>query len=147
MKKIKIITKDVKQWFENANTQWEVMVGARSYYTTAFQNQCLIKNYQFGNLMSQSTQTVSSPSQCANYEFYNSTNWTTSEPVYNTYWDPMVQQNDGVVTVTSQKAFPGAYPMEMIGSNHQQMKNDSRTRDVLLRAYGGEVQYFLTNLK
>ncbi|MFZ1454530.1 MAG: hypothetical protein WAT46_00705 [Saprospiraceae bacterium] len=56
--------------------------------------------------------------------------------------------SDGIVTETSAKAFPGAYHMRMDGSNHQQMRNDSRTKDVLLQAYTNPLYiYFNTPLK
>jgi hypothetical protein len=146
------LAREALQFWQTANTQWEVMIGARTYYTTTFQNQCLIKNFQFGNLMSQSYQNVSTPGQCSNYEFYTSTNWTTSEPVYSTFWDPVVQNNDGVVTEASQKAFPGAYHILMDGSNHIQMRNDSRTKNVLNTAYNAfgnnsNLLYFKTDIR
>lgn len=38
---------------------------------------------------------------------------------------------------------PGALQIPMLGSNHQQMRNDARTKDVLNIAYAGsQAPYF-----
>jgi hypothetical protein len=57
-------------------------------------------------------------------------------------------QSDGVVTASSQQAFPGAATIQMIGTNHQQMRNHSQTRIVLNAAYNGALDpYFITPTK
>jgi hypothetical protein len=130
----------------NANKEFKVLTGAGEYQT-AFANSCLIQNYDYGNLVSEYTVSVSSPSECSAYEYNGNTSWTDATPVYTQQL--FESPSDGIVTETSAKAFPGAYPMQMTGSNHQQMRNDSRTKVVLELAYSGLTNqgYFKVEIK
>jgi pimeloyl-ACP methyl ester carboxylesterase len=57
--------------------------------------------------------------------------------------------SDGVVTVPSATAYPGAkYKIKMEGSNHQQMRNDTNTKNRLNELWEGDFGiYFDTNKK
>lgn len=77
-------------------------------------------NYQFFQSMSTSNgpfdQVIASPA----YQYIEST-----------------EAFDGLVPVSSAQAFPGATILDMPGSNHEQMKNDSKLRDKLIQIYNG----------
>jgi pimeloyl-ACP methyl ester carboxylesterase len=142
-------TKEVKRFWETASMEWEVLIGARTYFhTPTFQNQCLIKSYNYGDLIQEYTTSANSPAECANYQYNSGSSWTDAEPVYSYSYSSTVVPSDGVAISSSQQAFPGAITTLMQGSNHQQMRNDSRLKVVLNLAYNGQLHpYFLTDPK
>lgn len=68
------------------------------------------------------------------------------EECYPTYGLQTVSyDSDGVVEEGSARDFPGATQVQLLGSNHQQMRNDENTRIALLDLFQGDHgSYFVT---
>jgi hypothetical protein len=105
-----------------------------------FNGECTLSYYDYGNLVGQSTTYTNTPEECYNISYGSATSSTEGNPVYNSY--NVAIPSDALVTEPSQKAFPGATPILMDKSNHQQMRNDSNTREVLQAIYSGQFGNF-----
>lgn len=140
-------------WINNANEQWKVIIGAKRFEEVIVSGyECTCQDYDYdGNAIGSSwTNSVVDVNDCMGSSWMQSCNitGTTNVVTFNT----IDEASDGVVVESSAKGFPkGASPLptktiEMQGSNHQQMRNDSNTKDRLLELFGGQHgSYFFTN--
>lgn len=115
-------------WIRNANANWKRLIGARYDSIVNLGYVCYCDN--------QPMDTVANSIDC-------------SYLVDNCPFTRILQANelfaidlpsDGIVTVQSQKAYPGnnAYPpLRMNNTNHMQMRNSSETKRVLRSAFNG----------
>jgi pimeloyl-ACP methyl ester carboxylesterase len=108
-------------WIEKANVTWKRMIGARwdSVYLGDYQCMCN------GQVMA----TVENQSDCWQYN-----NSCLDFDIIQEYDFNIIEvPSDGVVTVASQKAYPGRVIkfIKMKNTNHMQMRNCSETRRVL----------------
>lgn len=138
-------------WWVTANDRFRLLTGALSYQsvtTTLFDCQCAEYDY-YGNIVSFWENYVSDPAtQC---QMYTNPwgNWVDCWANGNTYsYTDYIQVNkpsDGVVLAESASDFPGCLPQnkkEMIGSNHQQMRNDSNTKLRLNELFLGDYGFY-----
>jgi hypothetical protein len=139
--------KQTKDFWENANAEYKVLIGSTPTGYT-FANSCKVSVYSYGSLVYEyNVNNISNPDICASYRVINESNETYCTPNY-TYTTPVPIPSDGLVIATSAQAFPVAGTILMNGSNHQQMRNDSNTKNVLNTIYDGNVlnqEWFATS--
>lgn len=157
LRKDRTTLNDAKNWLHNVPETWKDIIGGQrvtQQVVTHYNCSCLyyppgattpsVINYQ-----------VSQPSQCQ----YQNAITCNASPVYQTQTVIQRESNsDGVVTVSSQMAFPGAYPHKMHtglefnpitlqweiadGNNHMQERNSLSTKGTLMRLFNGDYRRF-----
>jgi hypothetical protein len=130
-----------QDFWENANNEYKTLIGG-NVTNYGFNGECTLSYYDYGNLVGQGTTYTNTPEECYDISYGSATSSTEGSPVYNSY--NVAVPSDALVTEESQKAFPGATTILMNKSNHQQMRNDSNTKDVLNRIYNGEFGIYWT---
>lgn len=107
------------EWLETANMYWKRIIGARrdSTYANGYMCYCL----------SGTSYWTSDPRACSRY--------CTVVP----YVRHMIieEPSDGIVTVSSQRAYPGAPSFEMKNTNHMQERNCEETKNRLNELFDG----------
>lgn len=125
--------KRAKDWIYTSNRQWLFIIGALKQVdvTNGYECQCE-GNGPFGII---EPTIVDSPIECYQMsdQYYDCT------PFVNTYMEEQYEDSDGVVTVSSQTAFPGAITKKIIGCNHQEARNSFHTRNTLYQLFEGNV--------
>lgn len=142
------------QWYKGrdalsvANAQWKVLIGG-TVKTVVFAPACVCTIWN-ANDDPDSTYTTPIPSGgggCpANTPGANGSYTTCMTGLAATTTTTFIP-NDGIVTQTSQLAFPGAaMGITLMGSNHQSVRNDANTRTSLLSVFngtaGGKIWFF-----
>ncbi len=133
-------------WWNSANDKYKTIIGANTYTPTGVTvYECDCSDYDYNGIAINSWSTsVTDPNDCVGNNWMQSCNLTG-----NNYQEMIANSlpSDGVVLVQSASNFPGCiYTKEMIGSNHQQMRNDSNTKDRLNELYDGQYgTYFYTS--
>jgi hypothetical protein len=122
------------QWWLNADEQWKTLIGAITFEeVTTNQCHCLDPN-------SIEEFTVNfSESECNDVtgyfcQFSIATSYIRHE-----------EGSDGIVPISSAIAYPGAATgddKELTGSNHQQMRNDSKLKTKLTELYAGDHGFY-----
>ena len=140
-------------WWITGNDRFRLLTGALTYQqVSTTQYECYCDEYDYnGNLISSWINFVVNPADCQSIP---------SIPIYcnltgNTYqytdYIQVSKPSDGIVTAESASDFPGCLPQnkkEMIGSNHQQMRNDRNTKERLKELFRGDYgSYFITNAR
>ncbi len=133
-------------WWTNANSRYEAAIGAADVIsTTQTGYECFCTQYDYdGNEVNSFATEVTSPQEC-----YNTGNMLTGCSLGNTTtvttYQAITKPSDGLVLEESASDFQGAPKKEMVKSNHQQMRNDSNTKDRLTELYDGRYgSYFFT---
>lgn len=128
------IYKDAYNWLSTANLEWKRFIGARrdTTFTDGYQCDCLIdlggtNGYSFTSTI------VQNPNDC------NTPNAINCITIPRERHEVIEEANDGVVTVSSQKAYPGKKvgARLMSNTNHMQMRNCMETRDALVLLFNG----------
>lgn len=121
------IYKNAGIWLENANPTWKRLIGARtdSTYVGGYLCQC---DFGLGNNLY--LQQISHPSQCPSP--------CNLSPILHQV--TIDEPNDGLVTVSSQRSYPGylADWQFMTETNHMQERNCAETRDRLRELFDGD---------
>jgi hypothetical protein len=141
-------------WLDNINGKYKRLIGAFSspppVEILLYECSCQSNDYD-GNITNTFTEYTDVQGGCG--AIYSGSLFTGCS---NTNADPIVsyisggpeeeeEDSDGVVIAESAQGFPGAQTAVMNGSNHQQMRNDSNTRDRLIELYNGQYgSYFFT---
>ncbi len=130
-------------FWEDANEKWEVLIGAKEVQNV-YQGSCTCIIRTPEGYLDGVTYSESDPSNCVNYE-----SLPDHEECYPMYGlETINHESDGVVIEESAKAFPGATQVKLIGSNHQQMRNDNNTKIALYDLFEGHHgSYFDTDPK
>jgi pimeloyl-ACP methyl ester carboxylesterase len=136
-------------WWATANDKFSTTIGALDFQevqSTAFECNCESYDYD-GNTVSQWTEFSDSPN-CPNYGPFSGCNFTGNTDIQTTFI-PITKESDGIVLRESAENFPGAASIgRMEGSNHQQMRNDSNTKQKLLELWGGtHGSFFITGTR
>ena len=130
-------TKGVNWWLD-ANNRFKAAVGAAGVAgtsTTLYECECISYDMN-GNYVGTQQNTTATPQDCYN----QGQSWLTNCAVVGTTvaaFTLVDVPSDGLVQASSASGYPGAATKEMIGSNHQQMRNDSNTKDRLNELYNG----------
>ncbi len=135
-------------WWNTANDRYKTIIGAYTYTPTATTfYECNCSDYDYDGIAINSwTTNVTDPNECIGNNWLQGCGLTG-----NSYQETILVPNpplpsDGVVLVESASNFQGAPSREMIGSNHQQMRNDSNTKDRLKELFIGQYgAYFITS--
>lgn len=132
----------VAQWYADANESYKQMIGARVITSARDGYWCLCRN------------PMSSEMPVAITAIQDSSDCSTSDPDAECFiyprWVQTIQEkpNDGLVLAESAGLYPhAAATILMPGTNHQQMRNSSVTREVLKRIFNGQVPngaFFIT---
>lgn len=130
-------------WWENANEKWEFLIGAKDIQNV-YQGYCTCIIRTPEGYLDGVTYTESNPANCVNYE-----SLPDHEECYPTYGLQTVSyDSDGVVEEGSARDFPGATQVQLLGSNHQQMRNDENTKEGLSDLFSGfHGTYFATPVR
>jgi hypothetical protein len=141
-------------WLDNINGKYKRLIGAFSSPTPVevlqYECQCDVYDSDLQNVVSTYTGYTDVQGDCsvaAGGSIYNSCFATNADPIvtYLSGGPEEEEDSDGVVIAESAKGFPGAQTAIMNGSNHQQMRNDSNTKDRLIELYNGQYgSYFFT---
>ncbi len=136
-------TKGVNWWLD-ANNRFKAAVGAtEAVGTTSTAYECDCTSYDGnGNLGFSWSSVASTPQECYSQGTYDQgsgayTNCYLGTPTTIVTYTFVDNPSDGLVLASSASGYPGAATKEMIGSNHQQMKNDTNTKDRLNELYNG----------
>ena len=136
------------QWWQTANDQYRVIVGALVPETVQVPTGspvcwCAYVNSD-GDAITQWHPYFSQNENCLDglilpngnhrecqwrYEYVDAIQW-------------VAKKADGVVLKESASAYPGATFVQMLGSNHLQMRNDANTKQALLDLYKGNILPF-----
>ena len=136
-------------WWTNANSRYEAAIGAAVIVSTNQMGyECLCTQYDYnGNDVGSFTTQVPNLQDC--YDI-NTSSQLTSCSLGNTTtvttYQAITKPSDGLVLEESASNFQGAPKKEMIKSNHQQMRNDSNTKDRLNELYRGDYGSYFTTL-
>lgn len=136
-------TKGVNWWL-NANNRYKAAVGAAEVvgtFSTAYECDCASYDGN-GNQGNSWSGVASTPEECYSQGSYDQgsgayTNCYLGTPTTIVTYSVVDVPSDGLVQASSASGYPGAATKEMIGSNHQQMRNDSNTKDRLNELYYG----------
>jgi hypothetical protein len=153
-------------WFDEVNSEWEVITGAKSYRSqTEYGYECLKCCFIITGDIGGSGYTPKVQSPCSWYDipFTNNSRICEEKSCYTireksrTTYHPVLWENDGVVTKPSASQLPCAtnlpvrvYPHEFEdvidkGSSHMQVRNDEGIKIHLNRAFKGEYgEFFYT---
>lgn len=136
-------------WWATANDKFASTIGAVDFQeiqTTGYECNCESVDY-YGNTVYQWTEYSDSPN-CPNYGAWSGCSFTGNTDVQTTFI-PITKESDGIVLRESAENFPGAASVgRMEGSNHQQMRNDSNTKQKLLELWGGSHgNFFITGTR
>jgi pimeloyl-ACP methyl ester carboxylesterase len=131
-------------WWLNANNRYKAAMGATEAvgtFSTAYECDCASYDGN-GNAGISWSGVSSTPQECYNQGSYDPgsgayTNCSLGSPTTIVNWSLVNNESDGIVLASSASGYPGAKTKEMIGSNHQQMRNDSNTKDRLNELYNG----------
>jgi hypothetical protein len=135
---------DGKDWFTNTmNPSWKNLIGAGELTIVASTTDCECTQYEFG----MATRTDIIPSGGGNCEDFNRDGAQSSyecQPVFSHVF--VTYPSDGFILAESAMNGPGAnYPPQLMpGSNHLQMRNDSKTKIAMKRIFseGIDKTYF-----
>jgi hypothetical protein len=134
-------------WWASANDKFATTIGALDFQevqTTGYECNCESVDY-YGNTVYQWTELSDSPN-CPNYGAWSGCSFTGNTDVQTTFI-PITKESDGIVLRESAENFPGAASVgRMEGSNHQQMRNDTNTRDRLNELWDGQRGSFFYTL-
>jgi hypothetical protein len=123
------VYKNAHLWLGNANLVWKRLIGARvdTVYTNGYE--CYCNDQLLPNL-------VPTPAQCVDVNGNSNKCYTIPSIVQHT----IEKQNDGVVPVWSQIAYPNAIiaPV-MTNTNHMQERNCDKTKDALNLLFSGQL--------
>lgn len=119
-------------WLGTANGNWKRFIGARrdTSYQDGYHCECLVdlggtSGYDFQYFHVQTFQ------DCENIPALRR---VIKPKIVNTLID---EENDGVVTVSSQTAYPNSIKVKMVETNHMQQRNSIETRDKLNELFEG----------
>ena len=134
-------------WWLSANDRFRLITGAKSYSsltTTGYECNCDEYDYDGQVILNSWTTEVTDPNDCRGNTWLQSCNLGNQTSV--TTWSENNNPSDGVVLKESAENFPGCqFTAAMPGSNHQQMRNDSNTRERLKELFNGSYDsYFIT---
>jgi hypothetical protein len=139
-------------WWRNANNRFKAAVGAVETvgtFSTAYECDCTSydgNGYEGGSWSS----VASTPQECYSQGSYDQgsgayTNCYLGTPTTIVTYSIVDVPSDGLVLASSASGYPGAATKEMIGSNHQQMRNDTNTKNRLNELYNGiHGDYFIS---
>ncbi len=129
-------------WFQTLNPTWKELIGAME--STVVQTGCQCDTYSNGNL--DYSQTYFGVTDCESYESGGYAGWTECNPYYEVTYQN--KPSDAFILQESAMNMPGANyePIEMVGSNHLQMRNDSEMGKAIdaIFLYGLNKEYFKT---
>ncbi len=119
-------------WLNSMNDKWKSIIGAGEYYEIPSYHNCTCYEYDAsGQLINVNIQQCYDPIICE-----TTNGWWEScfcdETINLEYRD--IEPSDGVTPQSSAEGFPGVDKnniKEMVGSNHQQMRNDRNTKSRL----------------
>ena len=140
-------------WWSNANNRFRAAVGAVETVgtnSTVYECDCTSYDGNGNQQFSWPDGLASTPQECYSQGYYDQgtgayTNCYLGTPTTVTTFSLVDVPSDGLVLASSASGYPGAAKKEMIGSNHQQMRNDSNTKDRLNELYNGiHGDYFLS---
>lgn len=120
-------------WLGTANTAWKRLIGARrdSFYLDGYQCDCLIDLGGTNGYAFQST-IVSNPGDCGDP---NAINCRITPRILHLLVE---ERSDGVVTASSQQAYPGVFRKHrMARTNHMQQRNSMETKRALKDLFKG----------
>lgn len=121
-------------WLTTANPTWKRLIGARrdTSYIEDYHCECFEWT---PNGIQYSHSFVQNPSDCNQNNLSN--NCTVIPRIKHLVFD---EPSDGVVTVSSQKGYPGRKvgEMEMLNTNHMQMRNCEETKKRLRELFNGD---------
>ena len=123
-----------KHWYENANESYKQIIGARTLTSIQSDFWCRCRN-EAGSDFPYTLTVVSQASDCVNADPY-------AACVVMPRWVMSVVEhdNDGLVLASSAGSLPGAIAsIALPGTNHQQMRNSSVTRELFKRIFNGQV--------
>jgi pimeloyl-ACP methyl ester carboxylesterase len=131
-------------WWLNANNRYKAAMGAAEIvgtFSTAYECDCASYDGN-GNAGNSWNGVSSTPQECYNQGSYDPgsgayTNCYLGSPTTIVTYTNVNNDSDGIVLASSAMGYPGAETKEMIGSNHQQMRNDSNTKARLNELYNG----------
>lgn len=123
---------DARQWLSLANVNWKRFIGARrdTSFLDGYHCDCLIDSGGTNGYVFK-TYKVQTIQEC------------NSIPARSRVIHPIIVHNiidepsDGVVTVKSQNAYPGALSVRMKNTNHMQQRNSLRTKECLIKLFQG----------
>jgi hypothetical protein len=124
-------------WWLNANEQWKVLIGAVTFEAIGSVLQCTCT--YGGNNNNDYTFFIDDWSECSVTSVPGNPSSRSVSPVGINYVRHE-EQSDGIVPVSSAIAFPGAVAnanTKLAGSNHQQMRNDSKLLVELTELFAG----------
>lgn len=131
------------QWWLNADENYKILIGAIDYVPSGTEYLCdCVEEDWNGYPIEYWTEIVSDPDGC---DYGGPIDCEITEI---TSFSPTEYESDGVVVASSAMAYPGADvgpDNAMIGSNHQQMRNDSNLGTKLQELFDGDHgEYFIT---
>lgn len=125
-------------WFRAADDSWKMLIGAAELQPIGTDYICLCATEDYnGNIIKMDQSVVDEIDDCCcNTDLTTCTIVGSIDGVNEFVAFP----NDGVIPASSAMAFPGADKgpdNAMMGSNHQQMRNDQRTEEKLMELLAG----------
>ena len=136
-------------WWLNANARYEAAIGAANIEAVGQTGyECSCTNYDdSGNEINSWSGDVINPQDCYSQSPSSGyTNCYLGNATTVTNYQVVVKPSDGLVLEESASDFQGAPKKEMVKSNHQQMRNDSNTRDRLDELYSGRYGIYFKTL-
>lgn len=131
-------------WLTDANEKYMSVIGAITQKTTTQTiTECQCQTTDYEGKVTYSTWYANDPSECP----VSSSTYESCGPITTTLVNTqtVTLPNDGAVIAESAAGFSGAVQVRMKDSNHQQMRNDKNTKDVLLNLFDGNYgKYFIT---
>lgn len=135
------------QWLTVANEKYLAVAGAITQKTTTQTiTECQCQTTDYEGKVTYSTWFANDPSECP----VSSSTYESCGPITTTLVNTqtVTLPNDGAVLAESAAGFSGAVQVRMKDSNHQQMRNDRNTKDVLIRLFDGKLgDYFKTDIQ
>ena len=137
-------------WWTTANDKFRTITGALEVTETPISvYECNCTSYDYdGNQVGGDWIELGDENGCPSYGWLTGCT-PTGNFVSSVRYNTVPNASDGIVLAESAKNFPGAvHKIEMMGSNHQQMRNDSNTRDRLNELWRGDYgSYFITAIR
>ena len=137
-------------WWRTANDKFRTITGALEVTETPISvYECNCASYDYdGNQVGGDWIELGDENGCPSYGWLTGCT-PTGNFVPSVRYNTVPNPSDGIVLQESAQNFPGAaFTREMIGSNHQQMRNDSNTKKRLNELWEGEYgNYFKTNAR
>ena len=132
-------------WFPTLNPTWKDLIGALD--VQVYQAGCQCDYYDYGILTG--TKIFYGNTDCESLESGSMTSSVACQPYYEMYTS--TKPSDGFILQESAMNMPGANyePMEMLGSNHLQMRNDSEMGKAVQAIFFGGLgrSYFKTGTR